>query len=570
MMTPKELMLEFLKPDGKPDRQLIQYEGLCMALGDPVQRYLNEKRLRGTTSIDRWGVTIRFDEDAPGPTPIIDDETKVLKDITHWRDYVTAPDIAAHCSEGWEEFSESVHKNAGDRLIAGFMGTGIFEEVHFLMGFEDALRELYEHPQEMHELIDYITDYRIQYAKMLIDGIQPDVIFNHDDWGAREALFMKPEMWREFFKEPARRFYQYVRSRGVIAIHHADSYLVPIVDDMAEIGIQVWQGVLPENDIPALQKHLKGKMALMGGIGAVVDAPGKTEEEIRSYVRNALYTYCPGGHFIPSITYGMFGTINPLADQYINDEIEKYNRELHIPSVSLPDVPRRKKKAALHTETAAGQTKTADTLSLLATAMRRAQKKRSIDLTKKALEEGIDAQTILSDGLVRGMNLLGDDFSAGRAFVPEMLMAAKCMTLATELLTPHLSGESSESKGKVVIGTMKGDLHDIGKNLVKIMMEGIGLDVIDLGVDVPAERFVQTAIDEKCDIIACSSLLTTSMHEMRNVVELCEQKGIRDQIRIQIGGAPVSQNFCVEIGADAYTPDASSAARKAVELLASC
>lgn len=569
MMTPKELMLENLKPDGHPDRQLIQYEGLCMALGDPIQRYLNADRLRGTTSIDRWGVTIRFDEDAPGPIPIVNDETLVLRDITHWRDYVKAPDIEHLCTEGWEEFSDKIHREAGDRLITAFMGTGIFEEVHFLMGFEDSLRELYEHPKEMHELIDYITDYRILYAKMLIDGIHPDAIFNHDDWGARDALFMKPEMWREFFKEPARRFYDYVRSRGVIAMHHADSYLVPIVDDMVEIGIQLWQGVLPENDIPALQEHLDGKMVLMGGIGAAVDRPDASEEEIRSYVRESLETYCPGGHYIPSITYGMYGTIYPLADKCIDDEIRKYNKELHVPKQKVPPVPRRIKTASgSSAESGAVSTETG-TLDRLASAMRRAQKKRVLKLTEQALDENIDAQDILQEGLVSGMTMLGDDFAAGRAFVPEMLMAAKCMTLATDILKPYLTGDGGvQSKGRVVIGTMKGDLHDIGKNLVKIMMEGNGLDVIDLGVDVSAEQFVQTAMDEKCDIIACSSLLTTSMQEMKNVVDLCVEKGIRDDVIIQVGGAPISQSFCNEIGADVYTVDASTAARRAVEIIA--
>ena len=146
----------------------------------------------------------------------------------------------------------------------------------------------------MHELIDYITEYRLTYAKMLIDGLGPDLLFTHDDWGTKEALFMKPDMWREFFKEPYRRFYGYIRSRGVIAVHHGDSYLAPIVEDMAEIGIQVWQGVLPENDIPALQKRLGGRMVLMGGIGAAVDRPDAGEQEIRRYVRGGARELRPG------------------------------------------------------------------------------------------------------------------------------------------------------------------------------------------------------------------------------------------------------------------------------------
>ena len=188
-------------------------------------------------------------------------------------------------------------------------------------------------------------------------------------------------------------------------------------------------------------------------------------------------------------------------------------------------------------------------------------------LCEQALSEEIDAQAIISDGLMPGMVALGDDFTAGKAFVPEMLMAAKCMVSATDLLKPYLVGEGTEAKGKVVLGTTKGDLHDIGKNLVKIMMEGNGLEVIDLGVDVSAEQFVDTAIKENCDVIACSSLLTTSMQEMRNVVSLSSERGIRDKVKIMIGGAPVSQSFCDAIGADLYTEDAATAAQEAVKLI---
>jgi methylmalonyl-CoA mutase cobalamin-binding domain/chain len=165
------------------------------------------------------------------------------------------------------------------------------------------------------------------------------------------------------------------------------------------------------------------------------------------------------------------------------------------------------------------------------------------------------------------MTQLGDDFTAGRVFVPEMLLAARCMTAATEELKAKLVGEASASVGRVCLGTVKGDMHDIGKNLVKIMMEGSGLEVIDLGVDVSAETFVRTAVEEHCDIIACSALLTTTMNEMRRVVELAKETGIRDQVKIMVGGAPISQDYCDEIGADLYTVDAASAAKAAVTAL---
>lgn len=568
-MTPKEIFLEMLKPDGRPERQLKQYEALHLVLTDPINRYLRGNRVKGSVSKDRWGTTILFPEDAPGATPHITATDKVCPDVTRWRDFVHAPDLAANCAEGWAECARAARETAGEqRLVCGFMGTGIFEQTHFLMGFEDTLTGFYEHPREMHELIEYITEYRLAYVKMLIEGLRPDAIFSHDDWGAKEALFMKPEMWREFYAEPYRRFYGYIRSQGCIAIHHADSYLVPIVEDMVELGIQCWQGVLPENDIPALQKQLQGRMILMGGIGAAIDRPDSTEEDIRPYVRQALRSYCPGGHFIPCITYGIMGTVFKHVDPFIDDEIDRYNAVLHMPAAPLPEIPRRQvARAASTAHVDQSAREGGELLSAMSDALFRGQKKKVTTLCEKALAAGLAPQDILSGGLMPGMSRLGDDFSAGRAFVPEMLMAARCMNAAMELLKPRLTEGSAKAAGRVVLGTVRGDLHDIGKNLVKIMMEGAGLEVVDLGVDVAPETFVQTAIEQDCGIIACSSLLTTAMNEMRDVVRLADEAGIHGKVKIMVGGAPITESFCREIGADAYTDDAASAARVAVRLL---
>ena len=569
-MTPKELFLEMLKPDGKPERQLVQYEALSMIMPDPIMMYLMEGRRPGTTTKDRWGTTILYPEGAPGATPHITPENKVCPDVTRWREFVHAPDLKANCSQGWEQWAALGRERAGtEKLRTAFMGTGIFEQCHFLMGFEDTLTNLYEHPDEMHELIDYITDYRIEYVKMLIDNLDPEVIFSHDDWGTKESLFMNPDMWREFFKEPYRRFYGYIRSRGVITIHHADSYLVPIVEDMSEIGIQAWQGVLPENDIPALQEKMKGRMIFMGGVGAAIDRPDSTEEEIRAYVKQVCETCCPGGHFIPCITYGISGTVFPHVDPIINSEIEAYNAQLHMPTKQTVTIPRRRAAAAAATQAPAVVDEgCAEVLEELSAALCKGKKKKVLSLCEQALESGVSAQTILSDGLVQGMTKLGEDFTAGRAFVPEMLMAARCMNAATDVLKPLLAGENKSAAGKVCLGTVRGDMHDIGKNLVKIMMEGCGLEVIDLGVDVAPETFVQTAKEQNCNIIACSSLLTTCMLEMKSVVELATEAGIRDKVKILVGGAPITQDFCDEIGADGYTDDAAQAARAAVAMIA--
>ena len=208
------------------------------------------------------------------------------------------------------------------------------------------------------------------------------------------------------------------------------------------------------------------------------------------------------------------------------------------------------------------------TLIEISEAMQKGRSKLVKTLVPQALEEGIPAQQILEEGLLAGMSIVGEKFKNNEVFVPEVLVAARAMNVGAELLKPYLSEAGVQSKGKVVLGTVKGDLHDIGKNLVRMMFEGKGLEVIDLGVDVAPEAFVQAAIDNDCQIIACSALLTTTMTAMEEVVKAAQAAGIRDKIKVMVGGAPITQAFCDSIGADVYTADAASAAEKAVELLA--
>lgn len=188
------------------------------------------------------------------------------------------------------------------------------------------------------------------------------------------------------------------------------------------------------------------------------------------------------------------------------------------------------------------------------------------ELVTKAIEEGIDAKAILEQGLLHGMSIIGEKFKNDEVYVPEVLIAARAMKAGTELLQPLLASSGVQAKGKVVIGTVKGDLHDIGKNLVRMMMEGKGLEVYDIGIDVPAEKFIEKANETGAEIIACSALLTTTMPEIKVVVDEIVRAGIRDKVKIMIGGAPVTDSFCKQVGADYYTPDAATAAEVAVEI----
>ncbi len=204
----------------------------------------------------------------------------------------------------------------------------------------------------------------------------------------------------------------------------------------------------------------------------------------------------------------------------------------------------------------------------ISSAVQRGKKKEVKPLVQQAIDEGCDPNEILNEGLVAAMSIIGDKFSAGEVFVPEMLVAARAMSAGTEILKPYLMEAGAEPMGKAVIGTVKGDMHDIGKNLVRMMIESKGFEITDLGVDVAPEQFVSFLQEhEDIDIVCCSALLTTTMPEIAATVKAIEEAGLRDQVKIMVGGAPVTQAFCDEIGADAYTADAGAAAVKACELV---
>ena len=279
MLTPKQNFLETLKKDGKPDRLANNYTAFKPVGGDPVFQFVRGNRIRGTYSYDRWGTYIAFPEDQPAATPIVTAENQVIQDIEEWQKY------------------------------------------------EDTLCNLLLYPDEMHELIDVITEYRLEYMKLIVENLHPDAIISHDDWGTKTSLFMAPDVWREFFKAPYKKLYDYLHANGVLIVHHSDSFCEPIAEDIADTGADVWQGVLPTNDILSISEKLDGRMALMGGIDSGVDRADATEDEIRAEARRVCEKYGHLKHFIPSITYGGPGTIYPRVGDILIDEIDRYNKE---------------------------------------------------------------------------------------------------------------------------------------------------------------------------------------------------------------------------------------------------
>ncbi len=192
-----------------------------------------------------------------------------------------------------------------------------------------------------------------------------------------------------------------------------------------------------------------------------------------------------------------------------------------------------------------------------------AKHKEIEDMTKKAISDGVDLNKIINEALIAGMDVIGEKFSKNEIFVPEMLVSARTVKLALGIIKPLLKDEEIEDRGTILMGTVKGDMHDIGKNLVIMILEGAGFNVIDLGVDMSVEMFTQKVEEIKPDILGLSALLTTTMSEMKNVIEALEEKGLRNNVKVIVGGAPIDEKFAKEIGSDGYGKDASEAVRLA-------
>ena len=328
-MTKKENWLRLIRNDdpcwiGPPWEAFQGYAGQSMFALDPISISAFPGGERDVPRKDAWGVTWRWLSGAPGDKPFITNENKVLSDITQWKEVVEFPPLDGHDWSPFEEICASVDRN--EYLVMCLSTGGLFERSHFLMGFEDALCNYMTEQDAMNGLLNAIADWKIGHLERIMDHLKPDVIHYHDDWGNATNLFVPPDVWRKIIKPHQSRIVSTVTSRGVIFMHHADCICEPIVEDMAEIGIDLWQGVIPQNDILYIQKRLGGQMALMGGIDArIIDNPNWDEQVIRGEVRRVVDTYCSNGNFVPCI--GSVLPIFPEAGAFYYDELANYGRD---------------------------------------------------------------------------------------------------------------------------------------------------------------------------------------------------------------------------------------------------
>ena len=273
---------------------------------------------------DSWGTVYIFKPGAPGAHPHVTPENAVIKDIEKWEEQLTVPDLD-HLD--WTEAVRAAEAVNRKEKFVGFMcAGGLFERSHHLMGMETALINYMEYPDEMAALLRVIADYKIKYIRLVAEKIHPDIIFYHDDWGSKQNLFLPPRVWRAIIKPLQKEIADTIHECGMIYIHHADCICQPIVTDMVEIGVDIWQGVIAQNDIVEIQKITEGKLAMIGGIdGPKIDIENITEEEIRGEVRRAIDTYCPAGRFYPGIPNGI--CFREWNNEIAMDELKKYGKQ---------------------------------------------------------------------------------------------------------------------------------------------------------------------------------------------------------------------------------------------------
>jgi len=301
MLTKKQNMLETIK-GGSPDRFVNQYEFLNIIMEIPTGLQFNY----GQTWKDHWGITWQWPEGQLGMFPVHHDGLAVIQDITEWQKVVKKPEIVKS-DEAWAPAvarAKAIDRN--EEYVTGFFAPGIFEMTHHLMGMENALMALYEEPEAMHELIDYLVGYELEFAAVMVEKIKPDCIFHHDDWGSQISSFVSPEMFAEFFLPAYKKIYGFYKANGVeLVVHHSDSYAANLVPFMIEMGIDIWQGVMNTNNIPELIKEYGGQISFMGGIhSGLVDFPDWTPEIVADYVEKA----CRDNgklYFIPCQTSGL-------------------------------------------------------------------------------------------------------------------------------------------------------------------------------------------------------------------------------------------------------------------------
>lgn len=462
----------------------------------------------------------------------------------------------------WDAFDSSLPKGMKAILLLG----KIYTTVWMSMGAETFFSALEKDEELVAAMFEKVG--RIQYETFLRVAEHPCVgaVLNPDDIAHNTGLLIHPKYLRKYVFPWYKKIGDVCRDRGIGFVFHSDGDCTEAIDDLINCGFHGFNPIQPNcMDIEEVKRKWGDRLCLIGNLNLDSTLTLGTPQDVRAEVYERIRTIGPGGGYMVassnSVTdYVPLENMKAMIDATF--EFGRYPIDLKEGAVRGKiwkfKGKARKEKEVLYTE------RDVDTY---VEALRTHDVPKGIELFKKDMDSGVSADEVVSKGLIPAMTVVGEKFQNGEIYIPEMMMAAKAMSETLLHFKEELIEKGTRKLGTVVIGTVKGDLHDIGKNLVTMMLEGQGFNVEDLGVSVESSKFIQVVAEKKPEILAMSALLTTTMIEMKNAINAIEEAGLREAVRIVVGGAPVTQDFADQIGADGYAYDAPGAAQLCKEML---
>jgi len=442
----------------------------------------------------------------------------------------------------------------------------IYTTVWMFMGAETFFSALEKDEELVSALFEKVG--RIQYETFLRVAEHSCVgaVLNPDDIAHNTGLLIHPKYLRKYVFPWYKKIGDVCRDKGIGFIFHSDGDNTEAMDDFIDCGFHAFNPIQPNSmDIEEVKKKWGDKLCIIGNLNLDSTLTLGSPEDVRAEVYERIRTIGPGGGYMVSSSnsitdYVPLENMKAMIDAIF--EFGKYPIELEEGGVKgkVSRFQAQPKQAVSREDT--GLNVDAYVSALLSNDVSQVS-----DLIQKDVDAGVAASEIVGQGMIPAMTVVGEKFQNGEIYIPEMMIAAKAMSETLSQFKSQLVDKGDKAVGSVIIGTVKGDLHDIGKNLVAMMLEGQGFSVEDLGVSVTTDTFVETVKEKRPDVLALSALLTTTMVEMKNTINALKEAGLRDSIIIVVGGAPVTQAFADEIGADGYAYDSPGAAQKCKELL---
>jgi corrinoid protein of di/trimethylamine methyltransferase len=485
--------------------------------------------------------------------------------ITNWEQFERFPwpSIDKIDLSKWDAFGKLLPPGMKAILLLG----SIYTFVWMYMGAENFFNALENNEELIAALFEKVGKFQYEVFLRVIEYPCVGAVINPDDIAHNTGTFIHPKYLRKYLFPWYKKMGSICRNKGLGFVFHSDGDCSEVMDDLIDCEFHGFHPVQPNAmDIEEVKKKWGDRLCLLGNINLDSTLTLGAPEDVRAEVYERIRTIGPGGGYMVSSSntitdYVPLTNMKALIDAVFEFgqypiSLEKGRAKGTVWKFQAKPRPKETLHVAAEME-----------LETYVSALLDSDIPRLIDLVQKNIDSGVNPSEVVEKGMIPAMTIIGKQFQGGQIYIPEMMLAAKAMSDTLAHFKNKIVMTSNQKNGTVIIGTVKGDLHDIGKNLVMMMLEGQGFTVRDLGTSVSPEQFVRVVRERKPDILAMSALLTTTMIEMRSTLDALKESGLREKVKVIVGGAPVTQNFADQIGADGYAYDAPGAAQKCRELL---